>query len=93
METQEDFIKVLGSKATLPILQFLDRKEKVRYKQLQEFVNTHTLNTRLKELLEYDLIEHHVIREGTRKEWYEPTERGKRVLTLLSELATMADHQ
>jgi len=91
METQEDFIKVLGSKATLSILQFLDRKEKARYKQLQEFVNTHTLNTRLKELLEYDLIEHHIIREDTRKEWYEPTERGKRVLKLLNELATIAD--
>lgn len=91
MEKQEEFIKVLGSKATLSILQILSRKEKVRYKQMQQFVNTHTLNTRLKELLGYELIEHHIVREDTRKEWYEPTERGKKVLTLLNELASMVD--
>ena len=91
MEKQEEFIKILGSKATRAILQFLERKEKARYKQLQEFVNTHTLNTRIKELLEYDLIQHHMVREETRKEWYEPTERGQKVLELLDELAGMVD--
>ncbi len=91
MEKQEEFIKILGSKATLSILQILSRKEKVRYKQMQQFVNTHTLNTRLKELLGYELIEHHIVREDTRKEWYEPTERGKKVLTLLNELTSMVD--
>jgi DNA-binding HxlR family transcriptional regulator len=91
MEKQEEFIKVLGSRDTLSILQVLDKEKKVRYKHMQEFVNTHTLNTRLKELLGYELIEHHIIREDTRKEWYEPTERGKKVLKLLNELADMAD--
>lgn len=91
MKEQEQFIKMLGSKATRSILQFLDKERKARYKQFQEFVNTHTLNTRLKELMEYDLIQHHMVREETRKEWYEPTERGQRVLQLLNELAEMVD--
>ncbi|KYK36118.1 MAG: winged helix-turn-helix transcriptional regulator [Theionarchaea archaeon] len=91
MEEQEEFIKMLGAKATKNILQFLDKEEKARYKQLQEFVNTHTLNTRIKELLAYDLIQHHMVREETRKEWYEPTERGRKVLGLLNELAEIVD--
>jgi DNA-binding HxlR family transcriptional regulator len=91
MEKQEKFIKMLGSKATRSILRFLDEEEKARYKQFQEFVNTHTLNTRLKELMEYDLIQHHMVREETRREWYEATERGQKVLKLLDELADMVD--
>ncbi|MBU7016441.1 MAG: winged helix-turn-helix transcriptional regulator [Theionarchaea archaeon] len=91
MEKQDQFIKVLGSKATRIILQFLEKEEKARYKELQQFVNTHTLNTRIKELLEFDLIQHHMIRDDTRKEWYEPTERGRKVLELLNELANMVD--
>lgn len=91
MEKQEEFIKVLGSKATRMILQFLEKEEKARYKELQQFVNTHTLNTRIKELLEFNLIKHYMIREDTRKEWYEPTERGRKVLELLNELANMVD--
>ena len=91
MEKQDQFIKVLGSKATRIILQFLEKEEKARYKELQQFVNTHTLNTRIKELLEFDLIQHHMIRDETRKEWYEPTERGRKVLELLNELASMVD--
>ncbi len=91
MKEQEEFIKMLGAKATKHILQYLDREEKARYKQLQEFVNTHTLNTRIKELLSYELIQHHMVREETRKEWYEPTERGRKVLGLLNELAEIVD--
>jgi DNA-binding HxlR family transcriptional regulator len=91
MEEQEEFIKMLGSKATRSILQFLEKEEKARYKQFQEFVNTHTLNTRLKELMDYDLIQHHMVREDTRKEWYEPTERGRKALLLLNELAELVD--
>jgi DNA-binding HxlR family transcriptional regulator len=91
MEKQEKFIKMLGSKATRSILRFLDEEETARYKQFQEFVNTHTLNTRLKELMEYDLIQHHMVREETRREWYEATERGQKVLKLLDELADMVD--
>ncbi len=91
MKKEDEFIKILGSKATRRILLFLEKEEKARYKELQEFVNTHTLNTRLKELLEHDLIQHHMVREDTRKEWYEPTERGRKVLQLLNELASMVD--
>lgn len=36
---------------------FLDEGEKARYTQLQQCASSHTLNTRLRELLEYNLIE------------------------------------
>ncbi|MGD2249663.1 MAG: winged helix-turn-helix transcriptional regulator [Candidatus Methanofastidiosia archaeon] len=91
MEEQEQFIKTLGAKATMSILRFLNQEDKAQYKQFQEFVNTHTLNTRLRQLMEYELIQHHMVREDIRKEWYEPTERGRKVLQLLNELADMVD--
>ncbi|MGD2249281.1 MAG: winged helix-turn-helix transcriptional regulator [Candidatus Methanofastidiosia archaeon] len=91
MEKKERFLKVLGSKATRSILQFVVNEGKAQYTQLQEFVNTHTLNTRLKQLMRFDLIQHHMVREDTRKEWYEATERGTKALELLNELAGMVD--
>lgn len=91
MKEKERYLKVLGSKATRNILQFLADEGKAQYTQFQEFVNTHTLNTRLKQLMKFDLIQHHMVREDTRKEWYEATERGNKALELLNELANMVD--
>jgi DNA-binding HxlR family transcriptional regulator len=91
MEEQEEFVKMLGSKATRSILAFLDKEGRVRYKQFQEFVNTHTLNTRLRDLMRYDLIQHHMVREEIRREWYEPTDKGRKALQLLNELANLVD--
>jgi len=41
-----------------------------------EFMNTHTLNVRLRELLRYALVKHHIIREERRAKWYAMTEKG-----------------
>ena len=86
MEIQEAFFKLLGSKATVRILQYLSTEEKVKYKDLQQFVNTHTLNVRIKDLLNHGLIEHHFTKGEIRKEWYELTEKGKNVNELLNNL-------
>lgn len=88
MEDQDvkDFLRILGLKATVDILEYVDTHDTAQYKELQEFVSTHTLNARLQDLREYNLLEHHFVREDTRKEWYETTERGKKVLEWVSGL-------
>ncbi|KYK32402.1 MAG: winged helix-turn-helix transcriptional regulator [Theionarchaea archaeon] len=88
---EENFLKMLGLKATKRILEFLDENGTAQYKQLQQFVNTHTLNTRMRELLDYNLVEHHLVREDVRKEWYEPTEKGKKVLHHLREMVHLIE--
>ncbi len=84
----EPIMKMLGSKGAVEILQ-ITSKGKADYRDLQQFVNTHTLNTRIGEFLQYNLIEHHVVREDIRKEWYEITEKGEKVVKILDELATV----
>lgn len=92
MKIQEAFFKMLGSRAAVRILQYLGTEERVKYKDLQQFVNTHTLNVRIKDLLNHGLIEHHLIREEIRKEWYELTQRGKKVVELLSKLIEVMEY-
>ncbi len=46
-----------------------------------QYANVPTLNTRLKQLLEFNLITHHLEKKELRKEWYEITEKGRKVLT------------
>jgi DNA-binding HxlR family transcriptional regulator len=85
-DKEEDSLRIFGLKAAINILRFINRHEKVQYKQLQQFVSTHTLNARLRDLRNLSLIEHHFVREDVRKEWYEPTEKGRKVLECLEDL-------
>ncbi len=88
---EEDLLKMLGLKSTKDILEFLDEYGTAQYKQLQQFVNTHTLNTRLRDLLDFSLVQHHLVREEVRKEWYEPTEKGLKVLQHLRGIIEVAE--
>jgi len=88
---EEDLLKMLGLKATKDILEFLDQHGVAQYKQLQQFVNTHTLNTRLRDLLDFHFVQHHLVREEVRREWYEPTEKGLKVLGHLREIVELAE--
>jgi len=83
---------MLGSKAAVRILQYLGTEKRVKYRDLQQFVNTHTLNVRIKDLLNHGLIEHHLTREETRREWYELTEKGKKVVELLDKLIETVEY-
>jgi DNA-binding HxlR family transcriptional regulator len=74
------------------ILEYLHTHTKVQYKELNRALVPHTLNARLRELLMYKLIEHHLVRKDTRKEWYEITEKGKRVLQLMRKLQKICTH-
>ncbi len=79
-ERMKEFLKVLGAKGAFDVLIYLDVHETAQYRDLMKFVNTPTLNTRLRQLLTFNLVSHHLERVETRKEWYKLTEKGKEVV-------------
>ncbi|KYK37789.1 MAG: winged helix-turn-helix transcriptional regulator [Theionarchaea archaeon] len=83
------FLKMLGATGTRQILEFLGEQDTARYTQMEEFLNTHTLNKRLRQLLVFGLVRHHLERAETRKEWYELTEKGREVLQHLQALVEL----
>ena len=90
-ERMKKFLRVLGAKGTLDVLLYLDEHETAQYKDLMKFVNTPTLNERLRQLLIFNLISHHLERTETRKEWYELTGKGKEVVEHLKVVMEMVD--
>ncbi len=87
MESEQDkseqnlrLLKILWLKGTFGILQYLVDHGKSQYRDLEPLASTYTLSTRLGQLLEYGLIEHHFEKEERRTEWYEITEKGRKVL-------------
>ncbi len=87
---ERDFLKLLGAKGTREILEFMNQHGTVHYRQMMGFVNTPTLNQRLRELLIFGLISHHCERIERRREWYEITEKGKHVLEHVRALIMIA---
>ncbi len=83
------FLKLLGATGTKQILEFLDEHETARYSQMEKFMNTHTLNARLRGLLAFGLVRHHLERVERRKEWYEITEMGRIVLQHMRDLVEL----
>ena len=93
METahEEYFFKILGKKGSVVIVRFLEEHGTARYTELQQLVSTHTLNARIKDLMQLGLIQHYLVRENVRKEWYELTEKGKRALPYMNGLREIAE--
>ncbi len=85
----KEFLKLLGASGTWQIIEFIGQHGRAQYSQMRKFLNTNTLNTRLRQLLIFDLVCHHMERVETRKEWYELTEKGKKVLLLLQDLVSI----
>ncbi len=88
---EEKLLKMLGARGTKQILEFMNEHDTARYKQMEEFTSTPALNRRLRELLSFDLIEHHFEREEGRREWYEITEKGKRFLKCIESIIEVAE--
>ncbi len=86
----EGFFNLIGRRFTVQILELAERKGKVHYGDMS-FVSCHSLNKRLHDLLKYQVMEHHVERIPLRKEWYELTERGRRVIGLLREMSLILE--
>ena len=83
MKENEKFLRMLGATGTKKILEFLDTHSTGQYKEMAEFMSVHSLNIRLRDLLSFGLIYHHLEREPKKVEWYEITKRGKQVLHYL----------
>ncbi len=82
MDETREIIELLVLKGTVDILKLINNKEKTQYKDLIISINisVSTLNTRIKQLLHSKLITHHIIRDPERNEFYEITEKGKKIL-------------
>jgi predicted transcriptional regulator len=79
-------LRVIGLTGTGYILEYVHIHEKTQHVELLKTIAPHTLNTRLRELLHLELIEHHIKRSKKRKEWYTITGNGERVLQLMRKL-------
>jgi predicted transcriptional regulator len=82
---KKDFFTVLGRKATKEILEILDDQGTASYKDFHQVASLFTVNSILRSLTDLELIQLHRI-EHEKKEWYESTEKGKKVLQYLREL-------
>jgi DNA-binding HxlR family transcriptional regulator len=91
MEEKDEFLKMIGSTGTKKILDVIHEHGTAQYKDFQPFMNAHTLNRRLRELLIFGLLEHHIKKEEKRMEWYTITEKGKKVAELLREIVAFMD--
>lgn len=83
-----EFLYILGLRGAIRILYYLNDHDKSRYKDLKVLkISVHTQNSRLSQLLQLKLISHHLIFEERKKiEWYEITEKGKKILEILEKL-------
>lgn len=79
-EKERPPLKIMCSKGCWEILNLLAQKGKARYKDFRPFASTYALNEGLKELRKRGLIQHCFVKEERRKEWYELTEKGKKIV-------------
>ena len=75
-----EILKFIGAKGTKFVLDFLNEHGKGEYKEMEKFMNTGTLNHRLRDLLIFELVSHHLERNPKKRQWYEVTENGKKAL-------------
>ncbi|KYK38400.1 MAG: hypothetical protein AYK18_17360 [Theionarchaea archaeon DG-70] len=83
---EKDFLKLLGQSGTKDILFYLNRHGKGQYKDFNSQICSPVLNKRLPRLVKFGLITHHLTREDMKKEWYEITDTGKKVVEHLRRL-------
>jgi DNA-binding HxlR family transcriptional regulator len=74
------------------ILKTLNNSEKCKFTNLLELTSRTTLYRRLKQLIKLGLISYNMRREkGKRKEWYETTEKGKKVVEILDRIGNLIE--
>ena len=84
-------LKCLCSRGTEEILELLAQKGIGRYRDFTQFASTHTINGRLRYLLNHGFIQHHFTKDDKRKEWYTITEKGRIALNILKELNLLVE--
>ncbi len=88
-EESLELLKIVGSVKTVNILEYLRDHDTAQHHDLSQFVNTHTLNSRIYQMLKFNLIEHHYERAELKREWYTLTEKGKKVLEYAENMAKL----
>lgn len=91
MEKKKDLFAILGRKATKEILELLEEHGTAQYKEFKQIATPFTVNTILRNLEDLNLIQHFCERENERREWYEPTEKGRKVVQCLRELEKLIE--
>lgn len=82
-QKEKEFLKLIGLNGTIFILRYLNEHDSGQYSHFKEYINTHSLNQRLRTLLHFNLVEHHYVRTQKKKECYRLTEKGRKVLMLM----------
>jgi len=85
-QKEREVLKLLGLAGTWEILTYLYEHNTGSYKHFRPHMSVSTLNRRLKQLLRLGLIEHHLTREDSKKEWYGITDTGRGVVMHLKKL-------
>ncbi len=88
-DRKDDFIKLVISEGTIDILRYLNEQGTGQYNNFMEFINVDTLHHRINQLSECNLISHHSEEEPGR-DWYELTDKGRRVLQILEDIMRIA---
>ncbi len=78
-ENEIRYVKMLCYTGSWEILKCIVQKGAAQYRDFAPFASTFTVNRRVKDFLHHNLIQHHFVRGDVRKEWYEPTEKGREV--------------
>jgi len=87
-------VEILGLTAALEILEKVNKCGKIKYKSLKPLASCSTINIRLLQLTHFGLLKHEMIRnKEKREEWYEITEKGRKVLGILERLQESAEEQ
>jgi DNA-binding HxlR family transcriptional regulator len=87
-----NLLKIIGSAKTVEILEYLREHGTAQHRDLNAFVNTHTLYRRIAQLIHYGLIEHHYERYDVKKEWYTLTEKGDHILKCVYTVVELLGH-
>jgi DNA-binding HxlR family transcriptional regulator len=88
-EESLELLKIIGLTKTVEILEYFREHGTARHHDLSQFVNMHTLNSRICQMLKFKLIEHHYERIKSKREWYTLTEKGKKVLEYAENVAKL----
>jgi DNA-binding HxlR family transcriptional regulator len=85
MNKKRELFRVLRLKSTTKILKSLLEGEK-QYTDFLAFTNKRTASERVRELTSIGIIEHHLTKQKSRKEWYTLTDKGKLITQAVIEL-------
>ncbi len=86
IEEQRKLFEFLGCKGTLDILFRLREHGRTRYIEFNVNISVYSMNRRLRELIKAELIKHYLKRNKKRKEWYELTEKGEKLLRCIERI-------